>query len=137
MVAQELSVTDWETRRTLSEDILQHVPPTAVLWCSDEAQVYLSGTVNKQHFRYWAENSPRDLHQTPLHNTLVTVWCAVSRLGVVGTYFFEEGGETVTVTSNRYCEMLENFLRHRLKEFDDSEDVWFQQDGATAHTARR
>ena len=31
MVAQELSVTDWETRRTLSEDILQHVPPTAVL----------------------------------------------------------------------------------------------------------
>ena len=31
MVAQELSVRDWETRRTLSEDILQHVPPTAVL----------------------------------------------------------------------------------------------------------
>ena len=30
MVTQELSVTDWETQRTLSEDILQHVPPTAV-----------------------------------------------------------------------------------------------------------
>ena len=29
MVEQELSVTDWETRRTSSEDILQHVPPTA------------------------------------------------------------------------------------------------------------
>jgi hypothetical protein len=33
--------------------------------------------------------------------------------------------------------MLENFLRPRLEEFDDSEDFWFQQDGATAHTARR
>jgi len=46
----------------------------------------------------------------------------VSRLGVVGPYVFEEGGETVTVTSNRYCEMLENFLRPRLEEVDDSED---------------
>ena len=135
MVAQELNVTDWETRRTLSEYILQHVPPTAVLWCSDEAHFHLSGTVKKQTFRYWAENNPRDLHQRPLHRPWVTVWCAVSRLGVVGPYFFEEGGETVTVTSNRYCEMLENFLRPRLEEFDDSEDVWFQQDGATAHSS--
>ena len=54
-----------------------------------------------------------------------------------GTLLFEEGGETVTVASNQYCEMLENFLRPRLKEFDDSEDFWFLQDGATAHTARR
>jgi len=137
MVAEELSVTDSETRRTLSEDIPQHVPPTAVLWCSDEASFHLSGTVKKQYFRYWADNNPRDLHQRPLHNPRVTVWCAVSRLGVVGSYFFEEGGETVTVTSNRYCEMLENFLRPRLEEFDASEDFWFQQDGTTAHTARR
>ena len=49
------------------------------------------------------------------------VWCTVSRLGVVGPFLFEEDGETVTVTSNRYCEMLENFLRLRLEEFDDSE----------------
>jgi len=61
----------------------------------------------------------------------------VSRLGVVGPYFFEEGGENMTVTSNRCCEMLENFLRPRLEEFDDSEYFWFQQVGTTAHTARR
>jgi len=113
-VAQELSVTDWETCRTFSEDILQHVPPTAVLWCSDEAHFHLSSNVNKQNFWYWAENNPRDLHQRPLHSPRVTVW---SRLGVVGPYFFEEVGETLTVTSNRYCEMLENFLWPRLEEF--------------------
>ena len=33
--------------------------------------------------------------------------------------------------------MLENFLRPRLEEFDDSEDFWFQQVRATAHTACR
>ena len=32
--------------------------------------------------------------------------------------------------------MLEKFLRPRWEEFDGSEDFWFQQDGATAHTAR-
>jgi len=54
------------------------------------------------------------------------VCCGV---GVVGPYFFEEGGETVTITSNRYCEMLENFLRPRLEEFDDSEDFGFSRTG--------
>jgi len=107
------------------------------LCCSEEALFHLSGTVKKQHLRYWAENHPRYFHQRPLHSPRVTVWCVVSRLGVVEPYFFEEGGETVSVSTNRYCEMLEKFLRPRLEEFDDSEDFWFQQDGATAHTARR
>jgi len=42
---------------------------------------------------------------------------------------------TVTVTSDRYCDMLQNFLRPKLDELE--EEVWFQQDGATAHTSRR
>ena len=40
---------------------------------------------------------------------------------------------TVTVISDRYCDMLLNFLRPKLNELE--EDVWFQQDGATAHTS--
>jgi len=55
---------------------------------------------------------------------------------VIGPYFFEEGGATVTVTSDQYVEMLETYLHPRLDDMD-TEDVWFQQDGATAHTARR
>jgi len=50
---------------------------------------------------------------------------------VIGPYFFEEGGATVTVTSDRYVEMLETFLRPKL------DDVWFQQDGATARRSLR
>ena len=54
----------------------------------------------------------------------------------MGPYFFEEGGATVTVTSDWYVEMLETFLRPKLNDVD-TEDVWFQQDRATAHTAQR
>jgi len=41
--------------------------------------------------------------------------------------------------SNRYYVMLENFLRPKLNNFFNEyehNNVWFQQDGATAHTAR-
>jgi hypothetical protein len=44
------------------------------------------------------------------------------------------------VTSDRYCAMPENFLRPKLDDlFDEhgAENVWFQQDGAIAHTSRR
>ena len=53
--------------------------------------------------------------------------------------FFEDENRTVTVTSARYVVMLETYLHHRLEEIaeeHDLGDVWFQQDGATAHTAR-
>jgi hypothetical protein len=86
--------------------------------------------VNKQNFRYWAAENPRELHARPILSTKVTVWCTMSSIGIIEPYFFEEGGVTVTVTANRYYDMLENFLRPKI-------DVWFQQDGATAHTARR
>ena len=96
--------------------------------------MHLSGAVNKQNFRYWAERNPPELQERPLHSPRVTVWCAVADFGVIGPYIFEEGGATVTVTSGRYVEMLETFLCPKLDDVD-TEDVWFQQDGATAYTA--
>ena len=140
MVTQELSERDFETRKAACEDILQNIPSGAVLISSDEAHFHLSGTVNKQNFRYWSAENPQELHQRPLHSPRVTVWCAVAEFGVWGPYFFEENGLTVTVTSNRYCHMIETFLRPKLNQFvGDHEEgqAWFQQDGATAHTSRR
>ena len=71
----------------------------------------------------------------------MTVWCAVFNFGVLGPYFFEEDDVTVTVNSDRYCAMLQNFFQPQLGEiFNDehgADNVWFQQDGATAHTSRR
>ena len=140
MVVQELSERDYETRTNLSRDILQSIPPTSVTICSDEAHFHLSGMVNKQNFRYWSQNNPRELHQRPLDSPKVTVWCTMGSFGVWGPYFFEEEGATVTVTSERYCEMLERFLRPKVAQLladYEPDDVWFQQDGATSHTSRR
>ena len=49
--------------------------------------------------------------------------------------FCEENEVTVTVNSVRYVNMLEEFFFPRLDELDLG-DIWFQQDGATAHTSR-
>ena len=51
-------------------------------------------------------------------------------------YFFEEENKTVTVTSDRYVEMLRNYVKPKLTELQN-QDVWFQQDGASAHTAKK
>ena len=67
------------------------------------------------------------------------VWCVIGEFSVLGHYFFEDKDSSVlTITFARYIEMLENFLQPQLNELAaDVEDIWFQQDGATAHTAKR
>ena len=104
---------------------------------SDEANFHLNGSVNKQNFRYWSTINPRQVREHPLHCGRVTFWAAVAKFGAIGPYFFEENGRSVTVNSARYVAMIRNFLvpelrRHRLNQFR----IWFQQDGATAHTSR-
>jgi hypothetical protein len=135
MLAQELSERDHANRRAISAEILEQVPAAAVLLSSDEAHFHISGAVNKQNFHYWAERNPRELQERPLNSPRVTIWCAVADFGVIGSYFFEEGGATVTVTAHWYVEMLETFPCPILDDVD-TEHMWFQQDGATAHTAR-
>jgi hypothetical protein len=62
VVVQELSERDCETHTILCRELLQNVPHTAVLLFTDEAYFHLSGTVNKQNFRHWSHNNPRELH---------------------------------------------------------------------------
>jgi hypothetical protein len=68
-------------------------------------------------------------------SNVLLVWCAVADFGVIGPYFFEEDGETVTVTSDRYVQILRNFLGPKVNERGNPA-VWFQQDCATVHRAR-
>ena len=85
--------------------------------------------------RYWSGTNLRELHEKPLHCERVTVWYAISKSAIIGPYFFEEDERAVTVTAARYREMLSSFLFPKLDEITLG-DVWFKQDGATAHTAR-
>ncbi|GBN79769.1 hypothetical protein AVEN_56597-1 [Araneus ventricosus] len=129
MLVQEMKECNWPNRKKCCEVLLENVVPDDVVLSSDEAHFHLSGCVNKQNFRYWAESNPRQKHERPLHTEHVTVWCAVSHLGAIDAYFFEENNETVTVNSQRYVHMLRSFVQPQLHQFGQSE-VWFQQDGA-------
>jgi len=64
------------------------------------------------------------------------VWCSI--FGVTGPYFFEdEAGRAVTVNSACYTEILRTFLEPELQRLGvETQTLWFQQDRATAHTAR-
>ncbi|GFU21849.1 uncharacterized protein TNCV_3283301 [Trichonephila clavipes] len=66
----------------------------------------------------------------------LTVWCALWAGGIIGPYFFQnDEGHNVTVNGDRYRAMITNFFIPELNNHDVQE-LWFQQDGATCHTAR-
>ncbi|GFW32326.1 transposable element Tcb2 transposase [Trichonephila clavipes] len=77
---------------------------------SDEAHFWLNGYVNKQNCRISSEANPQVYVETPLHPEKLTVWCALWAGGIIGPYFF--------------------------KNDEGHNKLWFQQDGATCHTAR-
>ncbi|GFU00209.1 DUF4817 domain-containing protein [Trichonephila clavipes] len=76
----------------------------------DEAHFWLNGYVNKQNCRIWSEANPQVYVEPPLHPEKLTVWCALWAGGIIGPYFF--------------------------KNDEGHNELWFQQDGATCHTAR-
>jgi hypothetical protein len=42
--------------------------------------------VHKTHL--WASENPRAIHEEPLHSVKIGVWCAVSRVLIVGPVIF-------------------------------------------------
>ena len=97
---------------------------------SDEAHFWLNGFGNKQNMRQ-TDSNPHVLHESSLHAEKITVWCDLCAGGVIGPYFFRDDRH-VTVSGNCYISMI-----YFWPQLDDMEleDMWFQQDGATSHTA--
>ena len=104
---------------------------------SDEAHFHLGGYVNKQNCRIWGTDNPHVVVQKPMHPARVTVWCGFWSGGVIGPFFFENAeGRAVNIDGERYRDMITDFLWQELEDID-LDELWFQQDGATCHTAAR
>ena len=110
------------------------------IWFSDEANFHLDGQVNSQNFRYWSTEPPDVVGEVPLHSAKCIAWCAMSSHGIIGPFWFEDAdGAPVTVNAKRYREVLAKFWRSLYRKLGGNAEhlqrQWFQQDGATAHTA--
>ncbi|GFV75666.1 DDE_3 domain-containing protein [Trichonephila clavipes] len=122
---------------------------TSFRWCgsqelrfllNDEAHFWLKGYVNKQNGRIWSEANPQCMStmyaETPLRPEKLTACFALWAGGIIGPYFFKnDEGHNVTVNGDRYRAMITTFFIPELNNHDVQE-LWFQQDGATCHTAR-
>ncbi|GFT32335.1 DUF4817 domain-containing protein [Trichonephila clavipes] len=101
----------------------------------DEAHFWQNGYVNKQNCHIWSEANPQVYVETPLHPEKLTVWCTLWAGGIIGPYFFKnDEGHNVTDNGDRYRAIITNFFIPELNNHDVQE-LWFQQDGATCHTA--
>ena len=102
---------------------------------SDEAHFDLGGYVNKKNCRFWGTEKPHAYIERPTHPKRVTVWCGFWPRAVIRPFLFEnEQGEALTVNGDRYRVVLNKFLFTEIEE-EDIGNIWFQQDGATCHTA--
>ena len=102
---------------------------------SDEGHFDLGGYVNKQNCRILGTKYPHVYIEKPTHPKGVTVWSGFWSRGIIGSFFFEnEQREAVTVNGDRYRAMWNEFLFTKIEE-EDIGNIWFQQDGATCHTA--
>jgi hypothetical protein len=140
VMVQAINDQDIANRKTVCEALLNALQNDDIthICMTDETNLHLRGNVNSQNCRYWATENPRDFQQQPLYSEKVTVWRGVASFGVIGPYFLEdEEGRAVTVNLARYTEMLRTFLEPELQRLGvETQTLWFQQDTATAHTAR-
>ena len=93
-------------------------------------------TVHLRECRELGECNGRVQATNPLHSPKCTVWAAISARGIIRPIFIEESGAAVTVTKERYVEVLKTF-KSELQTFFPSlmSKFWFKQDGASFHTS--
>lgn len=105
-----------------------------ILW-TDEANFHLNGAVNTWNFRVWSAQNPNEMEEQQPWSPKITVWLGFTASFILPPFFFEENGHSVTVTSERYCQMLQQHAIPHLKQKRAFSRVIYQQDGATPHTA--
>ena len=107
------------------------------VWFFDKAHFLLSGHVNSKNNIFWGSAPPAHCLQRPLHSIICTAWVALSKLGIIGPYWFEDDDEHVMiVNTERYFQILRKFWaalgqRRRVVRAEQS----FQQDSATPHSS--
>jgi len=92
-----------------------------MIFFSNEAWFHLHGEVNSRNSRYWSLHNLWLIHEVPIHDFKIGVWCNVSTDKIMGPIFFED------IISPERC----------MKQLNENRNNTFlQQDSTTAHTTR-
>ena len=98
------------------------------IWFSDEAHFYLNGAVNNHNEVFWGESRLEEISEKHLHGLKVTVFVTFNaKFGLMGPYWFEENGRTVTINSERFIVILDQFHGDLTKKLTQGqlELAWF------------
>ncbi|KAJ8937509.1 hypothetical protein NQ318_015975 [Aromia moschata] len=102
---------------------------------SDESRFTNLGMFNKNNSRYWARENPHLYRQGAFQERFgVNVWMGVIGRRIVGPIFFEN-----PLTADQYLQFLSNEIADFIENLPINEyfHIYYQQDGAPAHNARR
>lgn len=103
---------------------------------TDECKFTSSGIFNRHNEHIWSIENPRE-HQErrPQIRFGLNVWVGLLGGTIIGPYIYEEN-----LTADRYLHFLRTFLEDYIDNnicLNRMQNVWFQQDGAPPHNARR
>ncbi|KAI6651147.1 hypothetical protein LOD99_5498 [Oopsacas minuta] len=137
---KKLSNVDKVKRVAMAEKLVAKVESCdsflGLPFTSDETHFELDGRVNSKNNVFWGTQKPSEIVQKPLHSERCTVWAVIGARGIIGPNFIEENGRNVTVTKERYVKVLNEFWKEVESLYPSLlPKLWFQQDGAPAHTS--
>ena len=105
---------------------------------SDEAHFYLNRAANNHNNVFWGESSPEEISEKHLKGPKVTAFVAFNaKHGLLGPYWFEKSGRIVTINSERYIAILDQFHGDLTQKLTQGQLrlAWSLQNGARLHTA--
>ena len=100
-------------------------------------KLYLPNIYNVQAEYWMSTQAPEEVLQRPLYSLKCTAWVAISKHGIIGPYWFEDNNEkALTVSKECYIAVFNKFWMDLESQQGINQNMqWFQQDGATPHTA--
>ncbi|XP_065200387.1 uncharacterized protein LOC135842968 [Planococcus citri] len=128
--ALNLKIKPTSLQRILSEDLSFHPYKILIIQKLQKTDFVRRKSFAEDMLTRIDTENPMIIHEKPLHSAKLTVWMGVAKFGIVGPYVFDE-----TVNGERYRKMLNEFLIPELKRRHKYRVTWFQQDGATCHSA--
>lgn len=81
------------------------IDPALILF-SNEAGFHFTGYINSQNNRYWSPKTLILIHEVPLYESMVCVWCVMSAIGVLDLVF--------VIWDHIHINMLHTFWYHFL-----------------------